>query len=481
MTAFPEYEQYDAVGLAALIRSGDVTADEVLDAALARLDERNPDINAVVTSRASDARAEVAGGLSQVDVAAPLRGVPYLVKDLNTQIAGVRGTDGSRLFADYVAPRDSVVVERMRAAGLVILGKTNTPEFGLNATTEGRFLGAARNPWNREHSTGGSSGGSAAAVAAGIVPAAHATDGGGSIRIPASCCGLFGLKPTRARLPFAPYAGEGWAGLSIGHAVTRSVRDSAALLDATAGPAAGDPYAAPAPARPFREEVGADPGVLRVGVLEGSPSHTAVDDECRAAVAGAARLCEQLGHAVETCSWPSEVSELAAGAFVVMQANVARKVDARLAVLGRAPADDDLESFTRMMADMGRAARAIDYVEAVDNLRTLGRVIAGMHEHFDVLLSPVLGRPPVPLGELDPNEDLARFGAAITSYVAFTGVANATGAPAMSVPLHWSAGGLPVGVQFQARFGGEATLLRVGAQLENAQPWWDRRASGYGR
>lgn len=290
-----EFDSYDGLGLADLVRRGDVSAGELLDIAIARVEAGNPELNAVVSRLYDQARAAVAAGLPE----GPFTGVPYLLKDLGAHFTGAVTTFGSALFKDFVADHDSEITVRLRRVGLVIFGKTNTPEMGLAASTEPRLFGPTRNPWSLDHSSGGSSGGSAAAVAAGMVPMAHATDGGGSIRIPASCCGLFGLKPTRARNPMGPDAGEGWGGASVGHAVTRTVRDSAALLDATSGPDIGDPYWAPPPARPFLQEVGRDPGRLRIAITTRPWNGQPVDPECVEAALAAGRLGERLGHQVE--------------------------------------------------------------------------------------------------------------------------------------------------------------------------------------
>jgi Asp-tRNA(Asn)/Glu-tRNA(Gln) amidotransferase A subunit family amidase len=466
-----DYEAFDAVGLADLVRRGEVKAEEVLEAALERLESRNPVVNAVV------ARCDPGPETPAAD--APLPGVPYLVKDLNCHVAGVPTTHGSRLFADHVPTVDSVVVTRLRHAGLRVLGKTNSPEFGLTATTAPTLFGPTRNPWHLGCSPGGSSGGAAAAVAAGIVPAAHATDGGGSIRIPASCCGLFGLKPTRGRVSMAPHAGEGWAGMSIGHAVTRSVRDSAVLLDAVAGPAPGDPYWAPPAVRPFAEEVGADPGRLRVALVTSPPSGLPVDAACVAAAEDAAALLGGLGHEVEATAWPAGTGALLGSTFVIMSANLVATVHERLEALGRPLADGDLEAGTRTTYETGLRVTGEQYARAVRALHALGRLMADFHERYDVVCTPTLAEPPCALDWLDPNGDAATYRSRIVRYVGFTQLFNATGQPAMSVPLSWTAGDggrLPVGVQFAAPFGDEARLFRLAGQLEAARPWFAERA-----
>ena len=458
-----DYDRFDALGLAELIRRGDVKTSEVVDEALARIEARNGDVNAVV--RLIEPDVDVPDG--------PFAGVPFLIKDLYAHVKGVPTTNGSAFFADYVSDHDVELVARYRRAGLVLIGKTNTPELGANASTEPRLFGPTRNPWNLSYSAGGSSGGAAAAVAAGMVPFAHATDGGGSIRIPASCCGLFGLKPTRARVSPGPDVGEGWGGMSVGHAVTRSVRDSAALLDATAGPLPGDPYAAPAPARPFLDEVGAPVGRLRIALSTTAADGSPVDPECVEAAESAARLCEHLGHLVQEAAPTFEEASFAARGTVVC-VNTAATIDERAAVLGREPGPDDIEPLTAAMVAAGRAVTGPQYVSAMRAIHRAGRRSAAFFADYDVMLTPTMAITPQPLGVLDPMKP-AEMGPILGRAVAFTAQWNATGQPAMSVPLHWTAEGLPVGVQFAARFGDEATLFRLAAQLEEAAPWTNRR------
>ena len=463
------YRAHDALGLAALVRTGEVTPHEVLDAALAALEAANPSVNAVVGVFEGDARRAIDAGLPD----GPLRGVPWALKDLWTRVAGVATSNGSRLFAGDVAARDSEIVRRYRAAGLVLFAKTNTPELGLNASTEGVLFGPARNPWDRSRSTGGSSGGAAAAVAAGIVPMAHATDGGGSIRIPASCCGLFGLKPTRGRVTQGPERGEGWNGMSAQHVVSRSVRDSAAALDVTAGPMAGDPYWAPPAPPSYLADMRADPPILRVGLCVDAPSGVAVDPTCTAAAEASARRCEALGHRVETVAWPFAGLDAATAQATIISAHLVATVDARLAALGRPLAEEDIEPLTAAMYERGRSIAGVQYVGAVAAMHRIGREMGELFERIDVLLTPMLGRPPLPIGTLD-TRDPARFGREIGGVTPFAGVANLTGQPAMTVPLD-EVDGVPVGSQFIGRFGDESTLFRLAAQLERAHPWAGRR------
>ncbi|MGH0028351.1 MAG: amidase [Myxococcota bacterium] len=472
MSIRDEYDRHDALALAEKVRRGDVKPAELLEVAIARAEQVNPEINAIVIPMYEEARREVANGLPD----GPFHGVPFLLKDLHLLATGVRTTYGSRLFADHVADHDSELTARYRRAGLAIFGKTASPEFGLTTSTESALFGRTRNPWKPTHTSGGSSGGASAAVAAGIVPAAHASDGGGSIRIPASCCGLFGLKPTRARVPAGPDVGEGWSGMSANHVVSRSVRDSAALLDATHGPAPGDPYCAPPPARPFLEEVGADPGRLRIAVQSAPFNTSEVHPDCVAAVEDAGRLCESLGHQVEAATLSVDKETTARATQVIIAANLRATAFDRAAALGRDLRDDDLESGTRAMVNLVASADAAEYARAIRTIHALGRQVAGFQQDYDVLLTPTMASPPMELGRLSlSTDDVPGFMTAIGQTVAFTQLFNATGSPSASLPLHWNDDGLPVGVMATARFGDEATLFRLASQLEQARPWFDRR------
>jgi amidase len=467
-----EFASHDGLGLAELVRRRDVSAAEVLEAAMSAVEARNHEINAVVCRLYDQARAAIAAGLP----AGAFTGVPFLLKDLGAHYQGAVTSYGAALFKDYVVDHDSEITIRYKRAGLVIFGKTNTPELGLASSTETRLFGPTRNPWHLGHSAGGSSGGSAAAVASGMAPMAHGTDGGGSIRIPASACGLFGLKPTRARNPMGPDAGEGWGGASVGHAITRSVRDSAALLDATCGPDVGDPYWAPPPARPFLDEVGRDPGRLRIAITTQPWNGQAVDAECAEAAMAAARLCESLGHHVEPASPVVDAAALGAATLVVIGANLRVALESRAAALGRELGPDDSERITWLRAMDGHTARAADYARAIGVIHRTGRQVAPFFKRFDVLLTPTMCRPPHPLGVIDMmTTDPVAYGQAVLGTIAFTSLWNACGNPAMSVPLGWSRDGLPLGVQFVGGFGDEATLFRLAAQLETAQPWAGRR------
>jgi amidase len=461
---------YDGLGLAELVRNKDVTPLELVERAIRAIERLNPSLNAVVTLLADRARAAAVGPLPN----GPFRGVPFLVKDLLAGEGGVRHTSGSAFLRDVVAPHDAELIRRYKRAGLVIVGRTNTPEFGLLPTTEPHLHGPTRNPWDPTRSSGGSSGGSAAAVAARLVPMAHGNDGGGSIRIPASCCGVFGLKPTRARNPLGPDFGEVLNGLVAEHAITRSVRDSAALLDATAGSDVGDPYWAPPPARPFLAEVGVPPGRLRIACTTATLDGAPVDEACRRAVLDAAQLCADLGHVVEDAAPPLAQDELTPAFLVLWTADTAATLDAESERLGRTPRADEIEPLTRALADVGRGHSAPGYLRAVRTLQEASRVVARFFRDYDVWLTPTLAEPPLPLGSFESPDNPAFGMFRAASFVPFTPVANMTGQPAMSVPLAWHEG-LPIGSHFVGRFGEEAMLFRLAAQLEDARPWRDRK------
>ncbi|MGH6986652.1 MAG: amidase [Caulobacteraceae bacterium] len=466
-----EYQKYDGIALAELVRRGEVSPGELLEAALARLSEVNPILNAVVVDLQEHARAAIAAGLPE----GPFTGVPFLLKDITTQMAGAPTSAGSRLFAGSVARTDSALVANYRRAGLVIFGKSNTPELGLVGITEPALWGATLNPWNLERTCGGSSGGSASAVAAGITPMAHGGDGGGSIRIPASCCGVFGLKPSRGRVSMAPQ-GEGWGGLTALHALTRSVRDSAALLDASCRPEIGDPCPLGAPATPFAEDARRTPPKLKIAVLTTNIYGAAMEGACEDAVRNAARLCEALGHDVVETKAPSGMEALIDAVGVLVGASVKATLDGEAQRRGRPVGKDEIEPLTRLIYERAEGVSAVRYVEATQSLHAMGRRIAAWLEPFDMILLSTLGRPPIPIGML--QGELHDFQDVVNTFYEFgpnTQIFNITGQPAMSVPLTWSAEGLPVGVQFAGRPAGEAMLLRLAAQLEEAQPWAHRR------
>jgi amidase len=462
----------DATAVAQLVADGALTPAEVVDDAIARIERCNPQLNAVIVELFDRAREQARGPLPD----GPFRGVPFLLKDLTAELEGTPLAAGSALPGDHRSTATQELTARYLAAGFVVLGKTNAPEFGILPTTEPRRFGPSRNPWDLDRTTGGSSGGSAAAVAAGMVPAAHANDGGGSIRIPASCCGLVGLKPTRARNTLAPGYGDQYGGLICEHVVTRSVRDTAAILDATAGPVAGDPYWAP-PRRgtSFLAATESDPGPLRVGVATASPTGTPVDPACAAAAEQAGAQLAALGHHVEAVTLPVD-GDAFLGDFVnVWAAGNAWVLAGWEARLGRTAADKDLEPLTRALCELGATISAGTYLACVERLQRQSRAVAGLFETVDAVVTPTLGEPPVELGTFEGPEDepmLGLFRAA--SFTPFTPIFNVTGQPAASLPLAVSDAGLPIGVQVATRFGDEETLLALAAQLERAVPWSDR-------
>jgi len=458
----------DATAQAELVRGKQIKPEELLDGAIERIERLNPQLNAVVLPMFDQARAAIAAGLPE----GPFTGVPFVLKDLGAMYAGVVQTQGSAFCKDFISPMDSELTRRHKAAGLVICAKTNTPEFGLIPTTESRLLGDAHNPWNLDRTTGGSSGGSAAAVTSGMVPFGHANDGGGSIRIPAACCGLFGLKPTRARITAGPFIGDIMGGLVNEHCVSRSVRDSAALLDATAGSMPGDPYVAPEPKRPYLEEVGASPGRLRIAytanTFYGEPLH----EDCIAAVKDTAALLSDLGHEVEEASPPVPGEQLIQSFTQLWAAGNAWGIDTLAPFAGRQPKEEDFEILTWALYKMGQEVTAVQYLTAISSMQMLARQIAGFHQTYDVWLTPTLGKPPVELGYIQstPEDPMLAFTRA-AEFVPFTPIQNVTGQPAMSVPLYWNEAGLPIGLHFVARFGEEDLLFRLAAQLEEARPW----------
>lgn len=469
MAAFKEYANYDAIGLAELVRNRDVTPGELLDAALARTEAVNPQINAVVRDLEGEARQTIKDGTGK----GPLAGVPFLLKDISAYMKGVPTSSGSRLFADTTMDRDSAIVASYRKAGLVIAGKTNTPELGLACTTEPVLFGATHNPWNLVRTPGGSSGGSAAAVAAGIVPAAHASDGGGSIRTPASCCGVFGMKPSRGRVSLAPFAGEGWGGLSQQHAVTKSVRDSALLLDIASAPQLGDPYWAPPPARPFLEEVSRDPGKLRIAFSTAALTYGKLEAPIAAAVKDTAKLLESLGHHVEELpTLPGDFTAMALAVTTGVQGSVCSALLRAQTQRGRPITLDDVESLTLSMFEQGQQNTAVAYYDAIQTIHAVGRQISSVFETYDVVMLSTLGQLPVPLGWMNTNAaDLSGYGEKLYSFMPNTQQFNVTGSPSMSMPLAWSDDGLPIGIMFSGRNGDEATLFRLAGQLEKARPW----------
>lgn len=472
MISFEEYVEQDALGLAKLIRDGQMSSAEVVDAALDRADAVNPQINAIVARRDEVAREQAAGPVGK----GPFAGVPFVFKDLGCWQEGWPAEAGSNLYRGFVAPTDFTHTRRVKDTGAIPVARTTTSEFGISISTETEAYGPTRNPWNLERSAGGSSGGTAAAVAAGIVPMGHASDGGGSIRIPAANCGLFGLKPSRGRNPFGPFVGEGWAGLAAQHVLSRSVRDSAAMLDATQGAEPGDPYACRPPTRPYLDEVGADPGKLRIAYHVTGLGGLPLDPVNKAAVLDAVDLMRSLGHEVEEAHPEVDTEVLGPAMIAVVAPNQKLSLDARYSDLGRAPEDGDVEHITRAFAERASDLTAADYAAAVGAFHQLGRRFGTFFEDYDVLISTVLAQPPAELGEIRTDCGSADdFLEDVWQRMPVTQYFNMTGCPAMSVPLYWSQRGLPIGVHFGAGFGREDLLFRLAAQLEETRPWFHRR------
>lgn len=494
--AFAEYDRYDGLGLAELIRRKEVSAAEVCEEAIARIETRNPRLNAVVVKGYEAARRRIAAGAGE----GPFAGVPFLLKDLLSACEGLPLTCGCRALAHYVPGHDSELVRRFKKAGFVILGRTNTPEFGLVAVTEPDLYGPTRNPWDIGRTPGGSSGGAAAAVAAGMVPLAAGGDGGGSIRIPAAYCGLFGLKPSRGRVPTGPDFSELWQGAVVEHVLTRSVRDSAAALDAVQGPDCGAPFAIAPPERPYLEETRRDPGRLKIAFTLTPLIPAPVHPLCEKAVLETAVLLERLGHAVEEAAPEIDGPSLAHSYLAMNFAEVAADLDELARFLGRPLAPGDVEPETWILGVLGRLEPAVAIAAGRRLWGVTARAMGRFHERFDLLLTPTVAQPPAAIGELKPTP-LERLGLKAAARLRlgrllrrsgivfrlafenlgrtpFTQLANLTGQPAMSVPLAWSSEGLPCGVQFVAPSGGEGMLFRLAAQLERERPWFDRRPPG---
>ncbi len=493
MSAFKEYDRYDGIGLAELVRKKEVSPADICEEAIERIERLNPGLNAVITPMYDLARKAIESGLPE----GPFTGVPFLLKDLIAAYAGVPLTGGSRAYRNYIPEEDCELVKRFKKAGLVIAGKTNCPEFGLLGVTEPELFGPTRNPWDTGRTPGGSSGGSAAAVASGMVPIASGGDGGGSIRIPSSHCGLFGLKPTRGRNPTGPEHGAIWQGAVVEHIISRSVRDSAAMLDATCGADSGAPYIIPMPERSYIEEIEREPGTLRVAFTARSPIETEVHHECVQAVENAVKLLEDLGHKVDEDTPGLDGMALAKSYLAMYFGEIAADIEELSAILGRKARRDDVESLTWTLGLLGRTFSSAYFVRAMREWGIASRKMGRFHEQYDLFLTPTVAYPPVKIGELQPKpaEQVAmkivnalglgklvqlsgltdKMAIDSLSKTPFTQLANFTGQPAMSVPLHWTEEGLPCGVQFIGRFGDEATLFRLAAQLEKAQPWFDRR------
>ena len=474
MISLADYARYDGLGLAELVATRQVTAEELAAAALAAAEKVNPKLNAVLQTLADESSAEIRAGLPR----GAFTGVPLLIKELVLHAKNVRCDMGCRLAQGFVAPADTELMARFRKAGLVLVGTTQTPELGYNPTTETVLFGPVRNPWNADRSAGGSSGGSGAAVAAGIVPIAHANDGGGSIRIPAACNGLVGVKPTRDRVPTGPDYADPLCGLAIEFAVTRTVRDAAALLDAVAGPDVGAPSHPVPPARPYRDEIGAKPRRLRIAWTTAPASGARIDPECVKAVEETVRTLEDLGHTLVEDAPQYDWDTFLRNVHVIWTAFTAIFVETLATGLGRKPGPDNLEAVTLACYEEGKRWRAVDLLNAMAYGNILSRAVGAFFEGVDVLVTPTIATPPAPLGEIDQNRKgmtPMEWTRQVFAYCPFTPLFNTTGQPAFSLPLHWSASGLPIGVQIAGRFGDEATLFRLAAELEEARPWKDKR------
>lgn len=474
MIALTDYTAYDGLGLADLVVRKEVTPEELVTTALAAIDKVNPRLNAVLQTLAEQATAEARGDLPQ----GPFRGVPFLIKELVLPAGGVRCDMGSRLAQGYVPENDSELMARFRQAGLVLSGTTQTPELGYNPTTETTLFGPVHNPWRTGHSAGGSSGGSGAAVAAGIVPLAHANDGGGSIRIPASCNGLFGLKPSRDRVPTGPDFSDPLCGLACEFVVSRSVRDSAALLDVVAGADVGAPGLPVPPVRPYAEEVGVPAGRLRIAWTTTPASGDSIDAECETGVHETVRTLEELGYGLVEDRPLYDWEEFLSKVHIIWTAYTASAVDDLAVLMGRAPGPDTLEAVTLACYEDGKRRTAVELLGAMAHNNTLSRQLGAFFQKYDAFVSPTLARRPAPHGEINQNRagmTAMEWTQQVFSYVPFTPIFNTTGQPAVSLPMHWTPEGLPVGVQIAGRLGDEAGLFRLAGQLEQARPWAGKR------
>ena len=470
-TMISEYGELDATALAGLVRRGEVSSLELLEEAIRRLEQVNGELNAVIYKMYDHARAAAAKN----NRSGPFAGVPFLMKDFVAEMAGFPLNEGSRFLEPYVPTRDSEVVRRFTEAGLITFGKTNLPEFAIGVTTEPQWRGATHNPWDLTRTPGGSSGGAAAAVAARIVPAAHGNDVGGSIRIPASACGLVGLKPSRGRTSQAPYYGDILAGFFAEHVLTRSVRDCAGLLDVAAGPVLGDPYQAPAPKRSYNDEVDHEPGPLRIGFSTMTPLGDELHGECKQAIEKTAALLDSLGHVVSEAAPVFDAMALWSKYTTLLASLTAWRLGDWSRRLGREATETDIEPFVWAFAERGRALRAQDYLLAMQVVQVQVRALSAFYETYDLWLTTTLGQPPVALGTLVYAGDPFELRRRMAGFSPYTYLANASGQPAISLPLYWSSEGLPIGLHFTARMGEEDVLLRLASQLERACPWADRR------
>lgn len=470
MISFNEYADHDGLGLAALVARKEVTPEELVATAIAAIEKVNPKLNAVLQTLPQQATAEIRQGLSQ----GPFTGVPFLIKELVLHAKGVRCDMGSKLAQGFVPQTDTELMARFRRAGLVLVGTTQTPELGYNPTTETTLFGPVHNPWDLTRSAGGSSGGSGAAVAAGIVPIAHANDGGGSIRIPAACNGLVGLKPSRDRVPTGPDYSDPLCGLACEFVVTRSVRDAATLFDLVSGADVGAPGHPTPLVRLYREEVGAQPGRLRIAWTTTPASGAKIHPECEQAVQETVRTLQDLGHTLVEDRPQYDWETFLQNVHVIWTAYTASAVDDVAKGMGRKPSLDNLEAVTLACYEDGKRYSAVDLLNAMAHGNLISRQIGAFFQNVDAFITPTLAQPPAPLGELNQNRKgmtAMEWTRQVFTYVPFTPVFNSTGQPAISLPLHWSANGLPIGVQIVGRFGDEATLLRLASQLETARPW----------
>lgn len=472
MKAFADFEQYDALGLADQVKRGKVSPAELLEAAIERVEARNGTVNAVTMKLYDYGRKAIADGLPD----GPFTGVPFLLKDLTASLAGVKMTRGSKFFADAPPPTaDSEHVKRLKKAGLVIFGRTNTCELGLSLTCEPQLYGPTKSPWDVTRISGGSSGGAAASVGARMLPMAHGSDGFGSIRVPAACCGIVGLKPTRGRNTFAPYTGEGLGGCSTEHALTLTVRDTAALLDATAGAGPGDPYVAPPPPRPFLADVQAERRPLRIAYTTAAPNGAPVDTEYLKALAETVVLCKDLGHKVQEADPEIDRAAVVPTFLTLAAANMVVAL-ASHPTAGRPARKGEVENVTWGTGQKGEKIAAADYVRATQTMHRLGRQMAAFHAGYDVLLTPGLGTLPPKLGWIDMMlEDVDEYWRRVFTFSPFTVWFNLTGQPALMLPLGRTASGFPIAVQLVGRYGEEGTILSLGAQLEKARPWFDKK------
>lgn len=467
---YSDYVRYDALGLAKLVRDRKVSPDELLDVAIERTEHVNPSLNAVVLKHYEYARRQIADGLPD----GSFTGVPFLLKDLFIDLAGTTTTSGSVFLKNTVAKADSTVATRYKKAGLVIFGKTHSPELGAAPSAESRLWGVTRNPWNLNLTPAGSSGGTAAAIAAGIVPAGNGSDAGGSIRIPASATGLFGLKPTRGRVPLGPARFDGGGGMATLHALTRSVRDSAALLDAVTGPELGALYGSPAYVRPFVEETQSDPAALRIAVSDLSILGGVAEKECIDAMQDAAELCASLGHQVEFATPTLDVEAFLHYRYVLLASSIAGGIQGMQKALGRRATAEDFEPTTWMHFEKGLQISGYEILAAREAMFTLHKQMAHFMQSYDVLLTPSVQRLPPAPGIFQLTQPTSSPLERSDPYVAYTLLFNMTGQPSMSVPLYWTKENLPVGALFTGRFGEESTLFSLAAQLERARPWFDR-------